>query len=58
MSSRRPAFALAAVLTATVLTGAFAAAGILHRPAARTQAPVVQIAPQPPAPSASTWVDD
>jgi hypothetical protein len=58
MSSRRPAFALAAVLTAMVLTGAFAAAGLVHRPAAGTPAPVVQIAPQPTAPSASTWVDD
>jgi len=58
MNSRRPAFALAAALTAMVFTGAFAAAGILHRPAAGAPAPVVQIAPQPAAPSASTWVDD
>jgi hypothetical protein len=57
MSSRRPAYALAAVLTATVLTGALAAAGILHRPAA-APAPVVQIAPQPAAPSTSAWMDD
>jgi hypothetical protein len=58
MNSRRHAFALAAVLTATVLTGAFAAAGILHRPTAGAPAPVVQIAPQPAAPAASAWMDD
>jgi hypothetical protein len=57
MTSRRPAFALAAVLTATVFTGAFAAAESSTAPAAGTPAPVVQIAPQPAAPT-SAWVDD
>jgi len=58
MHTRRNALVLAGVLTATVLTGAFAAGGILHRPAAATPAPVVHISPQPAASPASTWADD
>jgi hypothetical protein len=55
MNTRRSALALAGILAATVLTGAFAAAGIVHRPAS-APAPVVQVAAQP-AP-ATTWADD
>jgi hypothetical protein len=58
MNTRRNALALAAILAATVFTGAFAAAGIVHRPAASTPAPVVQIASQPAASPAATWADD
>jgi len=58
MTTRRRAFALACILTATVFTGAFAAAGIVHRPATSTQAPVVQIASQPATSPAPTWADD
>jgi len=58
MSTRRHALALAGILTATVFTGAFAAAGIVHRPAAATPAPVVQAASQPVAAPATTWADD
>lgn len=59
MNTRRRALALAGILTATVFTGAFAAAGIVHRPAAATPAtPVVQIAPRPAASPAATWADD
>jgi hypothetical protein len=58
MSTRRNALALAGILTATVFTGAFAAAGIVHHPSASTPAPVVQIASQPAAPPATTWADD
>ena len=58
MNTRRNALALAAILTVTVFTGAFAAAGIVHRPAAPSPPPVVQIASQPAASSASTWADD
>jgi len=58
MNTRRNALALAAILTATVLTGAFAAAGIVHRPAASRPAPVVQIASQPVASPTATWTDD
>ena len=58
MNSRRNALVLAGVLTATVLTGAFAAGGILHRPAAATPAPIVRVAPQPAGLPASTWADD
>ena len=60
MTSRRHALALAAALTAALLTGVFAVAGISHRPAgstANTPAPAYRIAPQP-APTASHWVDD
>lgn len=58
MKTRRHALALAGILTATVFTGAFAAAGIVHRPAAPAQPPVVQIASQPAASPAATWADD
>jgi hypothetical protein len=58
MNTRRNAMALAGILAATVLTGAFAAAGIVHRPAAATRAPVVQIASQQAASPAGHWADD
>jgi hypothetical protein len=58
MNTRRNALALAGILTATVLTGAFAAAGIVHRPAAATPAPVVQLSSQPAATPATHWADD
>jgi hypothetical protein len=58
MNSRRNALALAGILTATVLTGGFAAAGIVHHPAAARPAPIVQIAPRPAASPTSTWADD
>jgi hypothetical protein len=56
MNTRRNALALAGILAATVLTGAFAAVGIVHRPASAPPAPVVQVAAQP-AP-ATAWADD
>jgi hypothetical protein len=55
MNTRRSALALAGILAATVLTGAFAAAGIVHRPAAAAPAPVVAVAQHAPA---TTWADD
>jgi len=58
MHTRRSALLLAAALTVTVVTGAFAAAGILHRPAAAAPAPVVRVSPQPAALPAATWADD
>jgi hypothetical protein len=58
MNSRRNALALAAILTATVFTGAFAAAGIVHHPAASTRTPVVQIARQTAVSPPATWADD
>lgn len=60
MTTRRQALALAGLLTATVFTGAFAAAGVVHHPAASSSspAPVVQIAPQPAATPAHSWADD
>lgn len=58
MNTRRNALALAGILTATVLTGAFAAAGIVHHPAAATPAPVVQVSSQPAATAATHWADD
>jgi hypothetical protein len=59
MNTRRNAFALAGILTATVVTGAFAAAGIVHRPSAATPPPVVQVASQSaPSAAATTWADD
>ena len=59
MNTRRNALALAGMLTVTVFTGAFAAAGIVHRPAATpARAPVVQVAPQPASSPAATWADD
>ncbi|HET7745196.1 MAG TPA: hypothetical protein VFK76_10690 [Gaiellaceae bacterium] len=63
MNTRRQAFALAGVLTATVLTAAAAFAGISHRPTAQHQptstqvAQVAQVAPQSPA-RPSQWEDD
>jgi hypothetical protein len=58
MNTRRDALVLAGVLTATVLTGGFAADGILHRPAAATPAPIVHVSPQSAASPAPTWADD
>jgi hypothetical protein len=58
MNTRRHALALAGILTATVLTGALAAAGIFHRPAGAAPAPVVQIASQPASQLAAHWADD
>jgi hypothetical protein len=58
MNTRRQALVLAAILSATALTGAFAAAGITHRSTARTPAPIVQLAPARAASPASTWADD
>jgi hypothetical protein len=58
MNTRRNALTLAAVLTATVFTGAFAAAGLVHHPAASTRAPVVQIARQTAVSPPTTWADD
>ena len=60
MHTRRHAFALAGLLTATALTGAVAIAGFSHRSAAtptRTQLAVAQVTPSPAAP-AHTWADD
>ena len=55
MISRRHAFVLAAVLTATTLTGLFAVIGLGHHPTtSRPAAPIVQIA----TPTARTWADD
>jgi hypothetical protein len=48
--SRRQAFALAAALTLTVLTGGAALTGLRHTPSHAGQAPVVQLA-QPAAPA-------
>jgi len=53
MNAKRSMLALAAVLSATVLTGGAAIAGLEHRPApAPTPAVVVQ---QSPAPPTHTW---
>jgi hypothetical protein len=60
MNTRRHAFALAGVLTATALTGAVAIAGFSHHPSATTSSPppaVVQVAPSPASPT-HTWADD
>jgi hypothetical protein len=58
MNTRRSALVLAGILTATVLTGAVAAAGIFHHPAGRATAPIVRIASQPAAQPAAHWADD
>jgi hypothetical protein len=58
MNTRRHAFALAAILTATVLTGAVAAAGIFHRPTGAAPAPVIQIASHPTPQPAARRADD
>ena len=58
MNTRRSALALAGILTATVLTGAIAAAGIFHRPAGPAPAPIVRIASHPAAQPATHWADD
>jgi len=53
MNPKRSMLALAAVFSATVLTGGAAIAGLVHRPAsAPTPAVVVQ---QSPAPPTHTW---
>ena len=60
MNTRRHAFALAGVLTATALTGAVALAGFSHHSAATPttpQAAVVQVASLPASP-AHSWADD
>ena len=60
MNTRRHAFALAGVLTATALTGAVAIAGFSHRPSATPSTPqpaLVQIASSPVSP-APRWADD
>jgi hypothetical protein len=49
MNAKRSILALAAVLSATVLTGGAAIVGLAHRPApAPTPAVVVQQSPAPP----------
>ena len=61
MNTRRQAFMLAGALTATVFTAAAAFAGIAHRPSGGqpAAAPVVQVAPQAPAPTRpAQWGDD
>jgi hypothetical protein len=60
MKTRRHALALAGILAATVLTGAFAAAGIVHHhPAAAPPAPaIVHIGARPAASPPGTWADD
>ena len=58
MKTRRQALVLAGILSATALTGAFAAAGITHRSTTHTPAPIVQLAPARAASPASTWADD
>ena len=56
MNAKRSTLALAAVLSATVLTGGAAIAGLVHRPVpAATPAVVVH---QAPAPAAHTWSDE
>jgi len=56
MNAKRSLLALAAVLSATVLTGGAAIAGLVHRPApAAVPAAVVQ--QQAPAPPAQSWDD-
>jgi hypothetical protein len=58
MHTRRNALALAGILTATVLTGAFAAAGVVRRPAA-APAPLVRVVSQPVgSPAPTTRADD
>jgi hypothetical protein len=60
MNTRRHAFALAGVLTATALTGAVAIAGFSHHPTATPSTPqpaLVQVAPAPASP-AHRWADD
>ena len=60
MNTRRHAFALAGVLTATALTGAVAIAGFSRHPTATPTTPkaaLVQVAPSP-APPAHRWADD
>ena len=60
MNTRRHALSLAGVLTATVLTGALAIAGLSHQFAGRTsvaKTPVVRIATPAAAPSPA-WMDD
>lgn len=55
MNAKRPMLALAAVLSATVLTGGAAIAGLVHRPVpAAPPAAVLQQAPAP-APAAQSW---
>jgi hypothetical protein len=53
MNTKRSLLALAAILSATVLTGGAAIAGLVHRPAAAA-APAALVQ-QAPAPSASSW---
>jgi hypothetical protein len=60
MNTRRHAFALAGVLTATALTGAVAIAGFSNHSTATPTIPqtaVVQVAPSPASP-AHAWADD
>jgi hypothetical protein len=53
MNTKRSLLALSAVLSATVLTGGAAIAGLVHRPApAAAPAALVQ---QAPAPAAQSW---
>ncbi len=50
--NRRQAFALAAALALTVITGGAAVTGLRHVPSHAGQAPVVQLTqPAPPAPA-------
>ena len=54
MDARKPILALAAVLSATVLTGGAAIAGLVHRPASGP-APAAVVQQVPAAPAAPTW---
>ena len=53
MNAKRPILALAAVLTATVLTGGAAIAGLAHRPA--PPAAPVAVVQHAPAPATQSW---
>ena len=56
MTAKRSTLTLAVVLSATVLTGGAAIAGLVHRPApAATPTVVVH---QAPAPAAHSWSDE
>jgi hypothetical protein len=56
--ARRGALALAAVLAATVLTGAAAITGLTRHPLSPTAAPAMQQAPLSQRPGPATWAGD